>query len=270
MDILYSALAGLIQGLTEFLPVSSSGHLVLLHDILKFDFSDNVLYDVAMHVATLVALLLFFRKDVVRLIAAFVRSLRRRDFGKDPLERLAWLLILATVPAVLVGYFLESAVGDALRRPVVVAVALAAVAVFFFVAERFAAKKRDLAGMTAADASTIGLAQALAFIPGVSRSGITLVAGLGRGFRREEAARFSFLLSIPTIFGAAVKKGLDVADWSAADLSVLAVGFFVAFLSGILAIRFFMRFVRRHPLDVFAWYRLALSAILVVWLLAGR
>jgi undecaprenyl-diphosphatase len=270
MDFIYSALAGVIQGLTEFLPVSSSGHLVLVHDIFKFNFPDNIFYDVTMHVATLVALVFFFRKDVARLLGGFGRSLGRRDLVNDPEQRLAWLLILATVPAGAAGYLLETVIGNLHRQPFVVAAALAAVAGLFFAAERHAAQKKIVADMSAADAAAIGFAQALAFIPGISRSGITLVAGLGLGLKRQEAARFSFLLSIPTIFGAAVKKGLEVKDWPSAGIPVLAVGFAAALVSGILAIRFFMRFAGRHPLNVFAWYRIALSALIVLWLLATR
>ncbi|MEN6559195.1 MAG: undecaprenyl-diphosphate phosphatase [Acidobacteriota bacterium] len=268
MDYLYSLLAGVIQGLTEFLPVSSSGHLVLIHDILKFDFFDNVLFDVAMHLATLVALVVYFRRDIVRLVRGFFASLSRRDLRNDPDQRLPWLILLAMVPAVAVGYLLESFIGAVLRRPAVVAAALALVAGLFFAAERFAAKTKTLAGMTAADAAAIGAAQAVAFIPGVSRSGITMAAGMGRKLTRTDAARFSFLLSIPTVFGAAVKKGLEIGAAGGADWAVLAVGFVAALASGILAIRFFMGFVGRHSLRPFAWYRLALSALVIVWLLA--
>ncbi len=268
MDYLYSVLAGVIQGLTEFLPVSSSGHLVLIHDILKFDFFDNVLYDVAMHLATLIALVVYFRRDIVRLVRGFGLSLGRRDLKNDPEQRLPWLILLAMVPAVAAGYLLESFIGGVLRRPLVVAAALALVAGLFFAAERFAEKKKTLAEMTAGDAAAIGIAQAVAFIPGVSRSGITLVAGLGRKLTRPAAARFSFLLSIPTVFGAALKKGLEIGGAAGADWGVLAVGFVAALVSGVLAIRFFMGFVGRHPIHVFAWYRLALSALVIIWLLA--
>ena len=267
MNYLYSLFAGVIQGLTEFLPVSSSGHLVLIHDILKFDFFDNVLYDVALHLATLVALVVYFRRDIVRLLRGFGLSLARRDLRHDPDQRLPWLILLAMVPAVAAGYLLESFIGGSLRRPLVVAAALAVVAGLFFAAERFAQKKKTLAEMTAVDAAAIGVAQAVAFVPGVSRSGITLVAGLGRKLTRTDAARFSFLLSIPTVFGAGVKKGLEIGGAAGADWAVLAVGFAAALVSGVLAIRFFMTFVGRHSLRAFAWYRLALAALVIIWLL---
>lgn len=268
MNYLYAALAGIIQGLTEFLPVSSSGHLVLFHDILKFEFSDNLYFDVITHAGTLFALLLFFRADVLRLFRAGVRSLRHWEFRTDPDQRLAWFLVLATVPAAVAGDLLESFVGGPLRHPIVVATALAAGAGLFFAAERFAAKTRALASMRPAEAALIGVAQVLSLIPGVSRSGITIVAGLGLGYRREEAVRFTLLLSIPTVLGAAVKKGLEAGYGLAANIPVLAVGFIAALIAGILTIRLFMKFVGLHSLNVFAWYRLGLSVLVFLWLLA--
>ncbi|MCX6571898.1 MAG: undecaprenyl-diphosphate phosphatase [Candidatus Aminicenantes bacterium] len=270
MDFLYSLLAGIVQGLTEFLPISSSGHLVIIHDIFKFEFFDNVLYDVGLHVATALALAIFFRREILVIIRGFARSLRRWDFRNDPEQRLAWLVILATLPAVVVGLFFGSVIEKSLRSPLIVATALAVVGISFFVAEKLSVQKKLVAEMTPADAVVIGAAQVLAFIPGVSRSGIALVAGLGRKLRRAEAARFSFLLSIPTIIGAAVKTGLKGGDWSGANWPVLAVGFAAAFVSGILTIRYFLKFVARHPLHVFAWYRIGISLLILLWLALSR
>lgn len=270
MDFLYSLLAGIVQGLTEFLPISSSGHLVIIHDIFKFEFFDNVLYDVALHLATALALAIFFRRDILVIIRGFARSLRRWDFRNDPDQRLAWLVILAAAPAVVVGLVFGSVIENTLRSPFIVAVALTVVGISFFVAEKLSAQTKVVAGMTATDALVIGTAQVLAFIPGVSRSGISLVAGLGRKLRRAEAARFSFLLSIPTIFGAAVKTGLKGGDWSGANWPVLAAGFAAALVSGILTIRYFLKFVARHPLNVFAWYRIGLSVLILLWLALSR
>lgn len=270
MDFLYSLLSGIIQGLTEFLPISSSGHLVIIHDILKFEFFDNVLYDVALHLATALALTIYFRREVLVIIRGFARSLRRWDFRNDPEQRLAWLVILAVLPAVAVGLVFGSAIETNLRNPLIVAAALGLVGISFFAAEKLSVQKKIVAEMTPGDAAVIGAAQVLAFIPGVSRSGISLVAGLGRRLRREEAARFSFLLSIPTIFGAAVKTGLKVDDWSGANWPVLAVGFGAAFVSGILTIRYFLKFVARHPLNVFAWYRIGVGLLILLWLALSR
>jgi undecaprenyl-diphosphatase len=265
VDYLFSVLAGIVQGLTEFLPVSSSGHLVLFHDILKFEFFDNVLYDVILHLATLVALVVFFRREVVRIVRGFFASLRHWDLKKQPDQRLAWFLVLALLPAVAVGLAFGSVIETTLRSPYIVAGALWAVAGLFFVAERAPAQAKDIGGMTAADAGTVGLAQVLAFVPGVSRSGITLVAGLARKVKRAEAARFTFLLSIPTILGADLKEAVT-ADWAQADWAVLGLGFAAALVSGFLTIGFFLSFARRHTLRPFAWYRIGL----LVWLVAFR
>lgn len=271
MDWLLAAAAGILQGLTEFLPVSSSGHLVLFHEVFGFSFSDDVLFDVALHLATAAALIVFFRREILRLVRGFLRTLipRRRGArpGADPDGRLAWLIVLGTVPAVLAGVLFDDLIETVFRSVAVVAAMLAAVALLFFVAEKLGKRIRRMEEAGVRDALAVGLAQALALVPGVSRSGITIVAGLARGFKRDEAARFSFLLSIPAVLGAGVKKAFAVADWSQADGLVLAIGFAAAFVSGLLVLRFFLRFLGRRPLHVFAWYRLALAAVLLVVLL---
>lgn len=269
MNVLFAVIAGVLQGLTEFLPISSTGHLVILHDILRFDAFDNALFDVAVHLGTILALLMFFRNDVVRLVRGFVDSFRRRDLKNDEAQRLSWYLVLALIPAVAVGYLFELAIEGTVRDPLVVAGALIVVALLFFVAERHAPQEKDLGRMTAGDAASIGAAQVLAFIPGVSRSGITILAGLLRRMKRAEAARFSMLLSIPTIVGAGLFKGLKI-DWARADWLVLVVGFTAAFASGFLTIRLFLRFLTRYPLNVFAWYRIGLGVLVVLWVLFLR
>lgn len=269
MNLLYAIIAGVLQGLTEFLPVSSTGHLVVLHDILRFDAVDNALFDVAVHLGTILALLIFFRNDIVRLVRGFVTSFRRRDLKNDESQRLSWYIVVALVPAVAVGYFFQLAIEGTVRNPLVVAVALITVALLFFAAERHARQEKDLARMTAGDAAAVGTAQILAFIPGVSRSGITILAGLARKMKRAEAARFSMLLSIPTIIAAGMAKGLKI-DWVRADWLVLLAGFVAAFVSGFLTIRLFLKFLTRYPLNVFAWYRIGLGILVALWVLVLR
>jgi undecaprenyl-diphosphatase len=269
MNYLYSILTGIVQGLTEFLPVSSSGHLVVLHDILKFDVFDNVLYDVVLHMGTLVALIVFFRRDIARLGRGFLASLRRWDVRNDLDQRLSWLVGLAVVPMVVAGAAFGDFIESTLRSPWVVAAALAAGACLFLLVERFTAPVKAMTSLTAADAAAVGLAQILSFIPGMSRSGITIVAGMGRRLERGAAARFSFLVSIPVFLGAVVKEALSV-DWAAADWSILAFGFLAAAITGIWALRFFLGFVGRHSLDVFAWYRIGIALLLVAWLVFIR
>jgi undecaprenyl-diphosphatase len=164
------------------------------------------------------------------------------------------------------GYFLDDVIERSLRTLPVVAAALVVIGLLFIVAERFSTQRRGMGSATWKDALAVGLAQAVSLIPGVSRSGLTIVAGLGRGMKRDEAARFSFLLSIPAVFGAGLKEVIGVSDWSRADLAALGLGFAAAFVSGSVAIRSFLRFLGRHPLHVFAWYRFLLAAAVVVWL----
>ncbi len=269
MNLVFAIVAGVLQGLTEFLPVSSTGHLVILHDILKFDAFDNSLFDVAVHLGTILALLTFFWRDAVRLVRGFLTSLVRRDLKNDEDQRLSWYMVIALLPAVAVGYFFQIAIEGTVRNPLVVSGALIAVALLFFAAERHARQEKDLGAMTAGDAAAIGAAQVLAFVPGVSRSGITILAGLSRRIKRAEAARFSMLLSIPTIIGAGLFKGLKI-DWAGANWGVLIAGLAAAFLSGLLTIRLFLKFLTRYPLNVFAWYRIGLGIVVALWVLVLR
>lgn len=267
MEWLLAAAAGILQGLTEFLPVSSSGHLVLFHELFGFSFSDDVLFDIAMHLATAAALIVFFRREILRLGRGFLRTFGRRRPGGGPDGRLAWLILAGSVPITLAGVLFDDLIETAFRSVAVVAVMLAGVAVLFFIAEKLGQRARRMEEANLGDAATVGLAQALALVPGVSRSGITIVAGLFRGFKRDEAARFSFLLSIPAVLGAGVKQAF-AADWSRADLAGLGIGFAAAFFSGLLVLGFFLNFLGRRPLYVFAWYRIALAALLLAVLLA--
>ncbi len=269
MNYLLSLLAGILQGLTEFLPVSSSGHLVLFHDVLKFGLPSDVLFDATLHLGTLFALLFFFRADIVRVLRGLASSLRRWNVREDADQRLGWLVVIGAVPIGIAGVAFAGVIERTLRHPAVVAAALIGVGVLFFIAERFAARTKTVADMSAADAGTIGVAQVLALVPGVSRSGFTIVAGLARKLRRGEAARFSFLISIPAFIGAEVLE-LAKADWSNAGWGLLAVGYAAALASGVLTIRFFLKFLERHPLHVFAWYRIALGLVVIAWLIFAK
>ncbi|MDH4197395.1 MAG: undecaprenyl-diphosphatase UppP [Candidatus Aminicenantes bacterium] len=266
MDNLLALLAGAVQGLTEFLPVSSSGHLVILHDVLGFDAFDNVLFDVVMHLATLAVLVVVFRREISRLFSGFWASLVHPAWKDDFEQRLPWLILAGSVPVAVTGFLFDTVIERTLRTLPVVAGALVLVGCLFIVAERFATQRRKMTSATWKDALAVGLAQAISLVPGVSRSGLTIVAGLGRGMKRDEAARFSFLLSVPAVLGAGLKKVLEVGDWSQADLVALGLGFAAAFVSGTIAIRSFLRFLGRHPLHVFAGYRFLLAAAVIVWL----
>ena len=197
MEFVAALLLGIVQGLTEFLPVSSSGHLLLGQYFLELDQEEfGLSFDVALHLGTLVAVVAFFGKGLLRMTAAFLRSLRRRDLS-DPDGRLACLILASTVPAALVGYLLEDVFAGAVRSPWVVVFTLVLVGVLFIVGEAVGRGTRQASDLTFSGAASVGLVQAVALVPGVSRSGATITAGLFLGLRREEAARFSFLMSIP-------------------------------------------------------------------------
>lgn len=266
MDLLAAALLGVVQGLTEFLPVSSSGHLILARAFFGWDAGRYGLpFDVACHVGTLLAVVAFFRRDVAEMIAAAFGALALRA-GRP--EQLARLIVTGTLPipavALLFGDQLES-----LRSPEVVAGALAIGGLGLVIAERFGSKLRGEETITYLEALVIGCAQAAALIPGVSRSGATLTVALLMGLRRDGAARFVFLLSMPAILAAAAKETVDVMETGVDQLPVamLVIGLLVSAVVGYLTIKFFVKYLAHHSLNVFALYRFVLAAITVVWLL---
>ncbi len=265
MDEFRAAVLGIVQGLTEFLPVSSSGHLILVPAL--FDWPDQGLaFDVGLHLGTLVALLAYFWRDWLHMTAAVPRLLRAR-FRPDPADphaHLLTLIVVGSIPAAVVGLALAPWIEDHLRAAWLVAIALAAVAVVMLVAERTASHIRPLADMRLADALIIGLAQACALVPGVSRSGATISAALFRDFARADAARFAFLLGTPSFLGAALVKSPDLADSAAAGLGELAIGFAFSAIFGLLAIHFLLRYLRTRSLLPFVWYRLVVAAITLV------
>jgi undecaprenyl-diphosphatase len=267
MSLLAAALLGVVQGLTEFLPVSSSAHLILARAFFGFDArAFGLAFDVACHVGTLTAILWYFRADVRAMIAAAPRAVTG---GAEPAARLGRLILIGTVPIVIVGLLFNEWVEGRLRTPLVSAVTLAAGGVLLLVAERLGRQRRDERSIGPGGALLLGTAQAAALVPGVSRSGVMIGVGLLAGLTRESAARFSFLLGIPAITAAAAKEGLEVAriGLRPGDASLFAIGMATSAIVGYLTIRYFLRYVTRHSLDVFAWYRLALAAATVVWLM---
>ena len=266
-ELLKAAILGAVQGLTEFLPVSSTGHLVLLEDALDVDQDTfGLTFDAAIHLGTLLSILFLLRAEILRLAAGWLRSLRPgRPAETNDDARLVWLILLGTAPAAVLGLLLENTVEDALRKPAVVALMAIAFAGVLALAERLGAKTRLMKHLGVPGALFIGCAQAVALVPGVSRSGITISAGLFAGLERRQAAVFAFLLSAPVVAGAGLKQAYDVVDEAragvldAGDLRFFAVGFVLAALSGAVAIAFLLRFLQRNPLYVFVWYRVALG-----------
>jgi undecaprenyl-diphosphatase len=266
---------GVVQGLTELLPISSSGHLILvpwLGDWTYLEQHDafNQTFDVALHLGTLVAVAAYFRRDIVELVAAFVRSVRRRRIETAP-ERVAWLVGVATVPAAVVGAAGEDVIAGRLGEPWQIAILLAVFGVVLWIADRRPERRRmEDVGLRAA--LGIGLAQSLALAPGVSRSGITISAGRFLGLDRDAAARLSFLLLVPITFGAVVLKGVQdvvLGDLPPGSAGPFVVGMLAAGVSGLAAISALLGYVRRHDYSVFVVYRLLVAAAVLLLIATG-
>ena len=269
MTLLAATLLGIIQGLTEFLPVSSSAHLILARVFFGFDAGRlGLAFDVACHVGTLAAVLVYFRRDLMHMAVALPQVVRAG--ASEPARRVR-LLAIGTLPVVVVGLLWAGVIERTLRTPLVAAVNLAAVALLFFVVERVGSQRRDEGSVTAGEAVVLGVAQATALVPGISRSGATIVTAMLMGIRRADAARFTFLLGIPAILAAAGKEGLDLARQGLApgELQLFAVGAAVSAVVGYFTIKYFIRYLGDHSLRPFAWYRLALAAAVLAWWLAG-
>jgi undecaprenyl-diphosphatase len=260
-DMIAAAFLGIVQGLTEFLPVSSTAHLILVTDVLKLDpVRYGLAFDVALHLGTALAVLIYFAGTWIGLLLGLFR-------GR---WRLPLLLAIGTLPAAIAGYFLQAMVERTLRTPLVIVVGLVVGSVIFVVAERIAHQRRYVDELGVRDALFMGIAQAIALVPGISRSGITISAGLVRDLHREEATRFSFLLATPVIVGAGLKTLLDTRTLNELLTvpQLVLIGFAASFLSGYVAVAFMMSFLRTHPLTFFVFYRVALAGLVVALVLA--
>lgn len=262
MQIFQAIILGMVQGLGEFLPISSSAHLILTPWLFKWN-DPGLGFDLALHWGTLLAVLVYFRNDIWLLAKGFWHSLFKstRDFEANIYQKLSWLIILASVPGALIGKLLEEKAETSLRNPLLIAADLAVFGAIFYMLDRSGKKEKNLDKIKWYDALLIGCGQALAIIPGVSRSGATMGAGLLLGFKRADAARFSFLMSAPIIFGAGLVK---VKDFMSGGLTlVLVAGFISAAVFGFLSIRFLLSYLAKHDFKVFVWYRFALAALVL-------
>jgi undecaprenyl-diphosphatase len=261
MDWIQAVVLALVQGLTEILPISSSGHLVLVPHFLGWP-DQGLAYDVALHLGTLFAVATYFRREVAGMARSWAGSLAGRPL--DDSARFAWRLLLATIPAAMAGLLLGDVIEQHLRSPRVVAATLIGYGVLLGLADRYAPARRSEAETTWRDALLIGAAQALALVPGTSRSGITMTAGRLLGLTRTGAARFSFLMSIPVIAMAGGYKFLQLALGDApVDWGLIAVGMLVAFASTLASIHALLLFVQRYSFMPFVVYRLGLGALLI-------
>ena len=273
MDLSIQALImGLVQGLTEFIPVSSSGHLILVPWAMgwKDPFINSLAFDVMLHMGTLLALILYFWRDWLTLIPAGLASIRDRSLSDDPDRKMAWLIVVATIPAVLVGPLLTDTIESWVREPARVAAMLCVGAAILWLADRWGSKVREMEEMTFGGALGIGIAQVVALVPGISRSGISIAAGLFEGLNREAAARFSFLMATPVVAGAGLWEARKLLTGEAGvnpETRLVVIGFVAAATSGVLAIHFMLEFLRRRPVTLFVVYRvLAAIAVFVILL----
>lgn len=279
MDPLVQALIlGIIQGLTEFLPISSSGHLIVVPALLGWDdpFITSLAFSVMLHVGTLAALLVYFRRDWLRIVPAGLATLRDRSFRADPDRRLAWVLAAATVPAIIAGILLNDLADSAFREPRLVAVTLVVGGAILWLADRHGRRTKTIGDVGFGMAIGVGVAQAAALVPGISRSGISISAGLAFGLDRESAARFSFLLATPITAMAGAYEAVRLVSGDAgvdlaAQVGTLAIGVSTAFVAGLAAIAFLLRYLRTRPTTIFVVYRLAFAAVILAWWLGlGR
>lgn len=254
-EIFKAIILGIVQGTTEFFPVSSTAHLILFPWFLGWSGDVNTLtFDIALHAGTLIALLVCFWRDWIEI---FLNN-----------RKLLALLIVATLPAGIAGVLLNDIVENTLRSPIIIVITLIVFGMVMLISERFK-KDREIKDITLLDAAVIGIAQAIALIPGVSRSGITISAGLFRGFERGLSARFSFLLSTPIIAGATLFEGKKlIANPANHDLGLFTAGMITSAITGFIAIKFLLHFFKRHPLNVFVYYRFILAVIISagIWL----
>jgi undecaprenyl-diphosphatase len=261
MTIIQAIILGIIQGLTEFVPVSSSAHLVLVPWMLDWP-QPGLLFDTMVHWGTLLAVLTYFWRDWLEMIVAFFRSLMTRGpwstapDGRlaDPHSRLAWGMIIGSIPAALIGFLFEDFFTGLFGAPVVVAALLFATPIILILGERLSRPTRGLATLSVSDALLVGIGQAVAVAPGISRSGTTIVVGMLRGLNREAAARFSFMLSMPAIFGAGLLQLVQVITGNEppVDIAILIAGFLAAAISGYLCIKYLLAYLRHGRLYVFA------------------
>jgi undecaprenyl-diphosphatase len=254
---------------TEFAPISSSGHLILVPWLFDWPIlSDpelNKTFDVALHIGTLAGALVYFRHDVARYLGAWVRSVSARRIDSTD-ARIAWALVVGTIPAVIVGISLEGVIEDELGQPLLIAIMLVVFGVVLYVVDRVASSRRHLDHLSVGHGLVLGIAQALALQPGVSRSGVTITAARLLSFDRETAARFSFLLSLPVIAGAAIYEGIDLAGEGVPPgmTGPFLAGIAASAVSGFLVIAFLLSYLRRRDFALFLWIRIAVAALVFV------
>lgn len=263
MSIFESIILGFVQGTSEFLPVSSSGHLILIPYLFGLN-PHSLSFDVMLHLGTLAAIVIYFFFDWVKLVKEGFLSLRYRTLKGPPERKIFWYIVIATIPAVIFGKFLEHKAETILREPLLVSLALGGFAIIFYLAQKIGKNIKSLGEINLKDAILIGIAQSCAILPGVSRSGATITASLALNFKREEAVRFSFLLSLPVVLGAGILKMQQILSQNLTIQGyILWAGFIVSALSGILSIHFLLKFVKKYSFNIFILYRIVICLVTI-------
>ncbi|MDR1722066.1 MAG: undecaprenyl-diphosphate phosphatase [Methanobrevibacter sp.] len=272
MDIIQGIIVGIVQGLTEFLPISSSAHLMFIQHILGIS-TDNLAFDVLLHLATLIAVVAYYFKDVIGMIKAFVLSIVDIFKGnfiegikEDDYKKLAWFVIIGTIPAGIVGVVFDKQIEAAFTNLAIPAFFLLITGVLLYTSQRVNVGNKNIKETGLKETILVGISQALAILPGLSRSGTTISTGLFLGFNKEFAAKFSFLLSIPAIVGAAVVQLDDFTTSLDANLYVYVFGFLAALISGYLAISLLLKLIKEKSLDFFAFYCWIVGAAILIFL----
>ena len=273
MSILQAIVLGLVQGATEFAPVSSSGHLILVPWMFGWgaigDADLQKSFDVALHMGTLLGALIYFRHDVARYASAWFRSIAARQMS-TPDERIAWALVVGPIPGAIAGALFENVIQEKLGAPLLIALMLVAFALLLVIVDRRARSDRPFDSIGPREGLLLGTAQALALQPGVSRSGVTITAARAMGLDRESAARFSFLLSLPIIAGAGVYKAVDLAQTGLqGHAAEFVAGMVASAISGFLVIWGVLKYLKRHDFMIFLWYRVAVAVVVLVLILAN-
>lgn len=262
MDSVQSFILGIIQGITEFLPISSTAHLILVPWLFSW-YDAGLPFNVAMHLGSLIAILIYFRHDWKRIVSEFIKCTLKGSYKESSDGRLGLFLVIGAVPGVISGFVFESFASGILRNPVSIAVALALFGLFLYFADRKTTNEKEIKDMNLKDCLFFGIAQAFAIIPGVSRSGVTVTGGLLRNFKREEAARFSFLLATPLIIGATVLESRHFTAETLTSFSFI-VGIASSAVTSYFVIRFLLAFLRRQNFTIFVVYRLLLALLIIV------
>ena len=269
MDFLTASILGFVQGITEFLPVSSTGHLILTRSLFSASDSHALAFDAMLHLATAAAVIVYFWRDLWALVQTFLRYAGRMPVDKRDLALIV-ALVVGTIPAAIAGVLLESTMDTLFRSPLLVAVVLVLGSVLFGFAEYQYSRTKRIREVTVWTGLYIGLFQVLALIPGMSRSGSTISGGMLLGLTRAAATRFAFLLAVPVILGAGFKKLLELMSQEG-DVSwgAISVGAVIAFVVGLAAIHFMIGFLKKHTLWPFVWYRIALATVVILALVAN-